>query len=207
MPVDKTIQLRRGTANQWTTANPILAAGEAGYETDTKKLKYGDGTSNWTSLPYFNPQTISLTGDVTGSGTGSFTATLANSGATAGSYSGADITIDAKGRVTGATNGRRVVNAGNTTGSYTIDLSLANDTYLFLTLTGNVTLTISNAAIGKTLYIRAQQGGSGSYTITFPGAVTFGSTPSWNTTVGKINTFAMVAYSSTVIEANSTKYP
>ncbi len=46
------IQLRRGTASQWTSANPILAAGEMGVETDTRKVKIGDGTTSWTSLDY-----------------------------------------------------------------------------------------------------------------------------------------------------------
>lgn len=46
------IQHRRGTAAQWTTANPILASGEPGFETDTHKSKIGDGTSHWADLPY-----------------------------------------------------------------------------------------------------------------------------------------------------------
>lgn len=46
------IQLRRGTAAQWTTANPVLAAGEVGVETDTGQFKAGDGTTAWTSLGY-----------------------------------------------------------------------------------------------------------------------------------------------------------
>lgn len=46
------IQLRRGTASQWTTANPILADGEFGYEKDTNKFKIGDGTTAWSSLAY-----------------------------------------------------------------------------------------------------------------------------------------------------------
>lgn len=46
------IQFRRGTAAQWTTANPVLASGEPGYETDTKRRKVGDGTTAWNSLPY-----------------------------------------------------------------------------------------------------------------------------------------------------------
>ncbi len=46
------IQPRRGTSDQWTSANPILAVGEMGYETDTRKFKYGDGLSNWSDLPY-----------------------------------------------------------------------------------------------------------------------------------------------------------
>lgn len=48
------IQLRRGTAAQWTSANPTLAAGEAGFETDTGRLKIGDGVTAWSSLAYLS---------------------------------------------------------------------------------------------------------------------------------------------------------
>lgn len=43
---------RRDTAANWTSANPTLASGEFGYETDTKKLKMGDGATAWSSLAY-----------------------------------------------------------------------------------------------------------------------------------------------------------
>lgn len=46
------IQFRRGTASAWTTADPVLAAGEPGFETDTGLQKTGDGSTAWTSLPY-----------------------------------------------------------------------------------------------------------------------------------------------------------
>jgi hypothetical protein len=46
------IQFRRGTAAAWTSANPTLAEGEVGYETDTGKHKIGDGSTAWTSLDY-----------------------------------------------------------------------------------------------------------------------------------------------------------
>jgi hypothetical protein len=46
-------QQRRGTAAQWTSANPILSAAEIGYETDTNKFKIGDGTNRWSALSYF----------------------------------------------------------------------------------------------------------------------------------------------------------
>jgi len=46
------IQLRRDTAANWTAANPVLAAGEMGVETDTLKLKLGDGSTAWNSLGY-----------------------------------------------------------------------------------------------------------------------------------------------------------
>ena len=46
------IQFRRGTASAWTTANPVLAEGEMGIETDTDQFKIGDGLTVWTSLAY-----------------------------------------------------------------------------------------------------------------------------------------------------------
>jgi hypothetical protein len=47
------MQQRRGTGTQWTTANPVLAAGEIGFETDTNQFKMGDGVNVWSSLTYF----------------------------------------------------------------------------------------------------------------------------------------------------------
>lgn len=46
------IKLRRDTAANWTSNNPILAAGEPGLETDTGKTKYGDGATAWADLSY-----------------------------------------------------------------------------------------------------------------------------------------------------------
>jgi len=46
------IQIRRDTAANWTSANPILAQGELGVETDTDKIKVGDGSTAWSSLGY-----------------------------------------------------------------------------------------------------------------------------------------------------------
>jgi len=47
------MQQRRGTAAQWTAANPVLAAGELGYETDTNEFRIGDGVNTWSSLSPF----------------------------------------------------------------------------------------------------------------------------------------------------------
>jgi hypothetical protein len=47
------MQQRRGTAAQWTSANPVLGAGEIGFETNTGKFKIGDGSTTWTNLEYF----------------------------------------------------------------------------------------------------------------------------------------------------------
>lgn len=46
------IRLRRDTAANWTAANPVLLNGEVGFETDTRKLKLGDGTTAWNTLLY-----------------------------------------------------------------------------------------------------------------------------------------------------------
>ena len=52
MPRINQIQLRRDTAANWTSVNPVLAAGEVGFETNTRLMKAGDGTTAWTSLAY-----------------------------------------------------------------------------------------------------------------------------------------------------------
>jgi hypothetical protein len=46
------ILFRRGTASAWTSANPTLANGEMGVETDTGKFKVGNGSSTWSALEY-----------------------------------------------------------------------------------------------------------------------------------------------------------
>jgi hypothetical protein len=46
------IQLRNDTEAAWTAADPILAQGEMGLETDTRRFKIGDGTNNWSDLDY-----------------------------------------------------------------------------------------------------------------------------------------------------------
>jgi hypothetical protein len=48
----QTIQIRRGTAAEWTAANPLLAHGEMGTELDTNQWKIGDGVTQWSGLPY-----------------------------------------------------------------------------------------------------------------------------------------------------------
>ena len=49
----KKILFRRDLAATWTSANPILSAGEIGLESDTGKIKLGNGSTSWTGLPYF----------------------------------------------------------------------------------------------------------------------------------------------------------
>jgi hypothetical protein len=53
MAITVQFQIRGGTAAEWTAANPILMAKEPGLETDTNKIKFGDGVTAWNSLSYF----------------------------------------------------------------------------------------------------------------------------------------------------------
>ncbi len=67
MATGVTIKTRRSTAAEWAAANPILAAGEQGYETDTEVLKIGDGVTDYNSLstrvptPYKTTRSATLT--------------------------------------------------------------------------------------------------------------------------------------------------
>jgi hypothetical protein len=48
------IQFRRGTASEWIVRNTLLLPGEVGFETDTKRLKVGDGVTRWNQLDYWS---------------------------------------------------------------------------------------------------------------------------------------------------------
>lgn len=50
------IRMRRGNSVQWTAANPILDAGELGYELDTGVFKIGDGFTKWLDLDSYLPE-------------------------------------------------------------------------------------------------------------------------------------------------------
>jgi hypothetical protein len=73
MPRGDLIQIRKGTAALWSSVNPVLAEGELGLETDTGKIKGGNGVNDWNSLPYSGSG-----GGGGGSSWGSITGTLSD---------------------------------------------------------------------------------------------------------------------------------
>lgn len=46
------IRIRRGTAAEWAATNRVLRIGEVAFETDTKAIKAGDGSTAYNDLPY-----------------------------------------------------------------------------------------------------------------------------------------------------------
>lgn len=72
------IQLRRDTAANWTAANPTLAQGEIGIETDTLKIKCGTGVAAWNALAYIVVPGVSDLAAVLASGNDAGAAEIVN---------------------------------------------------------------------------------------------------------------------------------
>ena len=99
------IQLRRDTGADWASANPTLAAGEFGYESDTTKFKIGDGSTAWNSLAYKTGEGIKVVADDSATITVAEAGTLyvqGGSNVTTSTDSAGVLTINATGEVTGS---------------------------------------------------------------------------------------------------------
>jgi hypothetical protein len=143
MAVVTQIQIRRGTAAQWTSANPTLAAGEFGYESDTGKFKIGSGSTAWNSLSYSASGTVtSITagtglsgGAITSSGTIAIDSTVA--------------TLTGSQTLTNKTLTTPVITSISNSGTVTIPTG----TVTLATLTGTETLT--NKTLTSVVYTQA----------------------------------------------------
>jgi len=124
------MQQRRGTAAQWTSANPVLNAGEMGWESDTNKFKIGDGTNHWANIDYF--------ADINSTVNPAFGSSITFEGATANDFETtlqvtdptADRTItipDVTGTVITTGNLSDITNIGVFTSTITMEGSTAND--------------------------------------------------------------------------------
>ena len=161
MAVVTQIQVRRGTASQWTSTNPTLASGEWGFESDTGKAKIGNGSTAWSSLSYFG-------------GSGTVTSIIAGTGLTGGTItSSGTIAIDTT--VTATVNA--TINAQ--TASYSLVLT-DNGKLVEISNASANTLTVplnSSIAFPTGATITVLQTGAGQTTITPTGGVTINGTP------------------------------
>lgn len=57
------IQIRHDTTINWAAADPVLAIGEIGTDTDLAIFKIGDGVLHWSNLPIANQGARGLQGD------------------------------------------------------------------------------------------------------------------------------------------------
>lgn len=159
------IQFKRGLASAWTSANPVLYIGECGFETDTGKLKVGDGTTAWNSLSYFfgdiSGASLSDFGDVSGAtpNTGNF---LKYDGSSWGPYNislGTDTTGNYLVDLTAGT-GITVTHTPGEGSNATIAIGQAvatnsNVTFNDVTAAGNVTITGNLTVNGTTTTINS----------------------------------------------------
>jgi len=90
------IKVRRDTALNWTNNNPTLALGEIAYETDTLKLKFGNGSTAWNNLTYATSGS---------NGSTPYTLTTATSNTLGGIKIGSGLSIDGNGVVTASGGG------------------------------------------------------------------------------------------------------
>jgi hypothetical protein len=113
------LQLRRGTAAEWGASTNKLLSGELGYETDTNKLKVGDGLNFWSVLPYVNKGDVGPSGGPSGpSGASGLKGDTGNTGASGppgSGWSGGYIRVKFNTNSTFATSAgdRDVTNAGS----------------------------------------------------------------------------------------------
>lgn len=198
------LQNRRDTATNWTTNNPTLAAGELGYETDTKKIKVGDGSTAWTSLAY--------------AATGTVTSITAGTGLTGGTISSSGtIAVAANVALTGPIEVDNIV-ASALTGTVNIDAVTAGFWYytvnssanFTLNFRGNSTTTMNTLlATGQSIsFVVLNTNGSTAY---YANAFTVDGTsitPKWSGGNAPVagNASAIDAYSFTLIKTATSTY-
>ena len=169
------IQIRRDTASNWTTANPILALGEMGAEIDTSKIKIGDGTTAWTSVPYLIDAGDYLTATSTN--------TLTNKTITFAGNTLTGVAPTTTPTLTGVKETKVAM------GAHDIDLSLGN--YFSYTLSGAQTLTVSNvAASGSVSAFVLEVTNGGSAALTFFSGVTWAAATPPTLTAAGVDTLA-----------------
>jgi len=184
------IQIRRDTAANWTIANPTLAQGELGIETDTLKVKACTGSTAWTSLGYlvdtggyaaYSDTTANFTGTLQNGGSNVVVDT--DIGATVQAFDADTTKNDVANTFTAnqAVSAELIATAYNetfaavTSSSNATTVNCEAGNVFSHTLTEATTFTFSNppasgTAFGFTLKI-VQDGSASGFAVTWPAAV------------------------------------
>lgn len=186
MAVVTQIQIRRGTAAQWTSANPTLAAGEFGWESDTGKAKIGNGTQAWNSLSYAITGAAGTVTSIT-AGTGLSGGTITSTGtiaidSTVATLTGSQ-TLTNK-TLTDVIYTQALLTPTFSTNAYTLALGDQGDILLASNgaTAGTITIpTNASVAFPTGTQITIIQTGSGQLTIQGAGGVTVNSTGATST--------------------------
>jgi len=95
-----------------------------------------------------------------------------------------------------------VAAVGNITGATTLDFDVRGN-YLTMTLTGNVTFTLSNARVGTVYTLIITQDGTGGRTITWPASVRWpgGVAPTINTTANRVTIVSLIPHAAVILGA------
>jgi hypothetical protein len=185
------MQQRRGTAEQWTTADPVLAPGEIGFETDTGQFKVGDGVNIWSELSYFvNENNIDATLEdyvpLSLLGMEDGVATLDETGNVPESQLGNVPGVDLSGKQDTITGAATTITSDNLTASRAVVSDSSGKVGI-----SAVTSTELGHVSGVTSAIQSQLNGksplAGSTSITTVGTVTNATSPTGNNSKGLRN--------------------
>ena len=192
------IQVRRGTAAAWVTANTVLSAGEIGFETDTLRIKIGDGTTAWTSLGYASGGSSYAT-TATAAGTTTLTATSAYAQFFTGSTTQTVVLPVASTMTLGQTF---YIN-NNSSGALTVNSSGSN---LVTTIPGNTTVMVTCILASGTTAASWDADYTGATTITGTGSLVLGTAPTLSnlTLTGTLTAGASVGTSGFVLTSTGS---
>lgn len=191
--VKSQIRIRRKTATQWQNENPVLAEGELGLDLTNKKIKVGDGSTAWNSLPYitvsnanqlenhnhdllYAPLTHnhdSSYASITHNHDGVYQPVLTNS---------SNITVN-------SLTTSYVIGNQDTTSSTIIDW---NTVYHNRNFNTNQTLTFSNAANGKSVTLIVYNSSTSNITLTFPSGIKWSDTNYTTVSASKYNIYTFI---------------
>ena len=154
------IQLRRDTAANWVSNNPILLSGELGIETDTLKFKIGNG-SRWNATTSYALKAGEANGLATLNSLGKIPSSqLPDSISVGGDFTAAIAALTTNSIAEGSTNkyftNQRAIDAVSTAISSAIATEVANRNTAIATAKTEAINTASNDATNKSATAKAE---------------------------------------------------